>query len=182
MPVAAKKYDPEFEVHATTAKPSAKRRESAHASSAAHWNQWETLVNHFGSVAAEPAMPIPTPQRAPKRKPRPSEDIQISPRRVTKHRPLRLAPAALVMWGTVAGLLIALLTIHGATLSLSQQEVDVAKETKITREAIDNTNKLIAAIQISPEMAQWAVAHGWHLAEQADFDEVPMQMEAGGQR
>jgi|GEM_PF-6474237 len=186
MPVAAKQYDPEFEVHTTAAKPVSRRRDAAHASSAAHWNQWETLVNHFGPAVAEPVVPDVTPRRAPKRNPKPkgrhTEDIQLTPRQATKHRPFRLAPAALIMWSTVTGLLIALLAIHGATLSLSQQEVDVAKNTKIAREAIDNTNKSIAAIQISPEMAQWALTHGWHVAEQADFDEIPMQAEAGGQR
>ena len=88
------------------------------------------------------------------------------------------------MWSTVGMLTLFLLGLNAATLALSQHDADVTKQIKLSQQAIDNSNKSIAAIQVSPQTAQWAMMHGWRIASQTDFDEVPSapqaSPEAGG--
>ena len=191
MPATAEKYDIDFEETTTViTKPrTSKRGAKPRTSAPARWNQMESLVEHFGdSAVAEPvARPrrksrIGTPKLEPVETPRTS--LQTSPRRAARHQPFRLTLAAIIMWGTLSVLTLLLLGINGTTLALSQHDASVTKNIKLSQEAIDNANKSIASIQVSPEKAQWAMAHGWHIADQADFDEVPPApralTEAGG--
>lgn len=186
MPVAAKQYDIETETIA--APPAAKRRATRRHANAAPWSEWESLVEHFGNEAVlEPSVRVRPERHVAPRETAPAEVFETTPapRRITRHRPLQFTVAAAIMWSTLLGLLVLLLGLHGATLALSQKDIKTTQEITTIREDIDNTNKSIAAVQVSPQMAQWAMAHGWHVADQTDFDEVPAastQTEAGGQR
>ena len=179
MPATAKKYDIDFE--ATTAvatKPRTRNRGAAtRTSSPARWNQMESLVEHFGEAAV--VDPIVRPRRkprvaipeiAPTETPRPAS--KSVPRRAVRHQPFRLTLAAVIMWSAISILTLLLLGINGTTLALSQHDAAVTKQIKLSQEAIDNSNKSIASIQVSPATAQWAITHGWHVADQTDFDEV----------
>ncbi len=189
MPAIAERYDIDFEeTTAVVTKPqAAKRGTTSRASSSARWNQMESLVEHFGDTAV--AEPIGRPRRrsritTPKSEPieTPRTSTKTSPRRAVRHQPFRLTLAAIIMWGTLGVLTLLLLGINGTTLALSQHDASIAKEIKLSQEAIDNSNKSIASIQVSPETAQWAMTHGWHIADQTDFDEVPANSstETGG--
>ena len=180
MPAIAEKYDLDFEETTTvTTKPRTTTRGAAsRTSSPARWNQMESLVEHFGesSVAAPVARPrrkprTTTPKTEPAKSPAPS--VKATRRAAVRHQPFRLTLAAVIMWSTIGVLTLLLLGINGATLAISQHNASVAKEIKLSQEAVDNYNKSIASIQVSPETAQWAIANGWHIADQTDFDEVP---------
>jgi hypothetical protein len=138
----------------------------------------ESLVEHFGHAAV--AEPVSRPRRksrvvAPKSEPveAPRPITKSTPRRAVRHQPFRLTLAAVIMWSTVGVLTLFLLGLNAATLSLSQHDASVTQQIKFSREAVDNYNKSIAAIQVSPQTAQWAISNGWRIAGQADFDEVP---------
>ena len=189
MPATAEKYDIDF-AETVTAKPRYTKRDAAtRTSSPARWNQMESLVAHFGEAAV--AEPVARPRRKPRviLDPEPVETSRPAtksvPRRAVRHQPFRLTLAAVIMWGTLGVLTLLLLGINGTTLALSQHDASVTNNIKLSQEAIDNSNKSIAAIQVSPATAQWAMAHGWHVADQTDFDEVPSATsgtttEAGG--
>ena len=190
MPALAEKYDIDFEKTVTTKPRNVRRVTATRASSPARWNQMESLVEHFGDAAvAEPVVRprrksrVVTPKAAPVEAPRPT--TKSVPRHAVRHQPFRLTLAAVIMWSTLGVLTLLLLGINGTTLALSQHDASVTKKIKLSQEAIDNSNKSIASIQVSPETAQWAMAHGWHVADQTDFDEVPSATsgstsEAGG--
>lgn len=180
MPAIAEKYDIDYEdVTAITTKPRTRKRGAAtRASAPARWNRMEPLVAHFGEAAvAEPASHPSGKSRiaTPKTKPveAPHQTTKSTTRRAVRHQPFRLTLAAVIMWGTIGILTLLLLGINGATLALSQKNASLVKQIKLTQEVIDNSNKSIAAIQVSPETAQWAVSNGWRIADQTDFDEVP---------
>ena len=190
MPATAEKYDIDFEETVITKPRNVRRVTATRTSSPARWNQMESLVEHFGDAAvAEPiARPrrksrIITPKTEPVEAPRPT--TKSAPRRAVRHQPFRLTLAAVIMWSTLGVLTLLLLGINGTTLPLSQHDASVTKDIKLSQEAIDNSDKSIASIQVSPETAQWAMTHGWHVADQTDFDEVPSATsgatpEAGG--
>jgi hypothetical protein len=190
MPAIAEKYDIDFEETVITKPRTVRRVTTPRAFSPARWNQMESLVEHFGDAAV--ADPISRPRRksrlvTPKAEPveAPHPTTKSTPRRAERHQPFRLTLAALVMWSTIGVLTLLLLGINGTTLALSQHDASVTKNIKLSQEAIDDANKSIASIQVSPATAQWAVAHGWHVADQTDFDEVPTATsqttpEAGG--
>ena len=190
MPATAEKYDIDFAETIITKPRHSQRGAVTRTSSPARWNQMESLVEHFGEAAvAEPAVRprrksrVVTPQAEPVEAPRPT--TKSAPRRAVRHQPFRLTLAAVIMWSTLGVLTLLLLGINGTTLALSQHDASVTKKIKLSQEAIDNSNKSIAAVQVSPETAQWAMAHGWHVADQTDFDEVPpaasgTTSEAGG--
>jgi len=190
MPATAEKYDIDFEETVITKPRNVRRATATRTSSPARWNQMESLVEHFGDAAV--AEPVSRPRRksrvvAPKAEPveTPRPTTKSTPRRAVRHQPFRLTLAALIMWSTLGVLTLLLLGINGTTLALSQHDASVTKNIKLSQEAIDNSNKSIASIQVSPATAQWAITHGWHVADQTDFDEVPSATsgttaEAGG--
>jgi hypothetical protein len=190
MPATAEKYDIDFEETVITKPRNVRRATATRTSSPARWNQMESLVEHFGDAAV--AEPVSRPRRksrvvAPKAEPveAPRPTTKSTPRRAVRHQPFRLTLAAVIMWSTVGVLTLLLLGINGTTLALSQHDASVTKNIKLSQEAIDNSNKSIASIQVSPATAQWAITHGWHVADQTDFDEVPSATsettaEAGG--
>lgn len=181
MPAIAEKYDIDFEEATTVeSQPRIHRRAAAsRVSSPERWNQMQSLVEHFGDAAvAEPRTRLRPQRRDVTPDVVPEEEVPVRPRRAIRHQPFRLTLAAVIMWGTLAALTLLLLGLNGATLALSQRDASVAKQMKVSQEAIDNANKSIASIQVSPQMAQWALSHGWHMADQADFDEVPAASEA----
>lgn len=190
MPVALKQHDIETITEPDIATPTAPRRRlrrrAAHSTgSAIRWDEWESLVQYFGEAAvAEEAPQQVLPQARPNPIPEDAPKGLIKTR--AKHRSFRCTLAAFVMWTTLLGLMLTLLTLHATTLALSQQDVRISKEIKLTRESIDNTKKSLAAIQVSPELSQWALANGWHVADQTDFDQISMSetmpLEAGAQR
>ena len=177
MPATAEKFNIDYSEAVIVDSRAPKRGASAHASSSARWNQMESLVEHFGDAAvAEPVVRprrksrVATPEFVPVETPRPV--TKTGARRGVRHQHFQFRPAAVIMFCTLLGLLLVLLGLHGTTLALSRQDSSVASKIQISQEAIDNSNKSIAAIQVSPQTAQWAMAHGWHVASQGDFDEV----------
>ncbi|MEO6907347.1 MAG: hypothetical protein ABI210_05610 [Abditibacteriaceae bacterium] len=184
MPATAEKYDIDYSEAVIVDSRATNRGAAARASSPARWNQMQSLVEHFGDAAV--ADPIARPRRKPRiiipeptpaQTPRPAS--QTAPRRIARHQPFRLTLASVIMWGTICGLLLLLLGIHGATLALSQQDMSVASKIQLSQESIGNSTKSLASVQVSPQTAQWAMAHGWHVASQGDFDEVPAAANSG---
>lgn len=180
MPAIAEKYEIDFEETSTitTAPRNTQRGATTRTSSPARWKQVESLVEHFGETAVAEPMPrqrrkplVTFPEPTPVETPRPAS--KTAPRRAVRHQPFHLTLAAIIMWSTVSVLTLFLLGLNAATLTLSQSDVSKTADIKLSQEAIDNYNKSIAAVQVSPQTAQWALTHGWHVAGPRDINEVP---------
>jgi hypothetical protein len=72
----------------------------------------------------------------------------------------------------VLGQLVALLWLQGLALSARNRSYALDKKIATVQEGLSRTQKEIAALDSSPQLAGWAQARGWSLATQDQLDPV----------